>query len=144
MRSLLICLALAACLIPDRLAGAGEEQKPSPDGAKASTLAWLALVDAGNYADSWKEASSHLKAMVTEQKWTDALNQFREPLGSVTKRELKEAEFTHDVPRAPKGDYWVIKFETEFEGAAAIETITPMLDKDGKWHVSGYSVKPAS
>ena len=24
---------------------------------------------------------------------------------------------------------------------AAVETITPMLDKDGKWRVSGYYIK---
>lgn len=144
MRSLLLCLALASGLFPGRLAGAGEEQKPSADEAKAATLAWLTLVDDGKYADSWKAASAHFKAMVTEQKWTKAMSQVREPLGSVSKREFKSAEFTHDLPRAPKGDYWVIQFATTFDGTDAIETITPVFDKDGKWHVSGYFIKPAS
>jgi hypothetical protein len=123
---------------------AAEEAKPAAEEAKAATLAWLKLVDEGKYADSWKEASLFLKGMVTEQKWADVMNHSREPLGSVTKREFKAADFTHDMPRAPKGDYWVIQFMTEFEGATAIEVATSVLDKDGQWHVSGYSIKPAS
>ena len=142
MRNLVPCLALAACLLLPRLAA--EEAKPAPDDAKAAALAWLKLVDDGKYADSWKEAASFFKGKVTELKWAGALNQSREPLGSVTKRELRTAEFTHEVPRAPPGDYWVIQFATELEGTAAIETVTPMLDPDGKWRVSGYYIKPAS
>jgi len=144
MRKLLCYLATASCLLFPRLATAAEEAKPAPEEAKAATLAWLKLVDDGKYADSWKEASGYFQTMVTEEKWTDAMNQSRDPLGSVNKREFKAADFTHDVPRAPKGDYWVIQFVTEFEGATAIEVVTSMLDKDGKWHVSGYSIKPAS
>ena len=143
MSTTLRYLAFAICLFSGRLAAAAEESIPSPDEAKAAALAWLKLVDDGKYAESWRDASSYFKGMVTEQKWVEALNQVREPVGSVTKRELKAAEFAHELPRAPKGDYWVIQFVTEFEGTTAIETITPMLDKDGKWHVSGYFIKPA-
>jgi hypothetical protein len=36
----------------------------------------------------------------------------------------------------------VITFETAFENkASAVETVTPMLEKDGKWRVSGYFIK---
>jgi hypothetical protein len=52
--------------------------------------------------------------------------------------------FQTDLPNAPKGEYVVIQYKTEFAGAGTVlETITPMLDKDGKWRVSGYFVKPA-
>jgi len=45
-------------------------------------------------------------------------------------------------PLPPDGEYVVIQFKTSFENKkAAIETITPMLDKDGKWKVSGYFIK---
>lgn len=144
MRTLLCYLAVAACLLPGRLAVAADEPKPSPDEAKAAALGWLKLVDEGKYADSWKEASEHFKVMVTEQKWVDTMNQSRQPLGSVQTRALKSAEFVHELPRAPRGDYWVIQFETNFDGTDAIETVIPMLGKDGKWHVSRYSIKPAS
>lgn len=144
MRVLLCYLAVAACLFSGPLAVAAEDAKPSSDDAKTAALAWLKLVDEGKYADSWKEASEFFKVMVTEQKWVNAMNRSRQPLGSVQTRELKTAEFTHELPRAPRGDYWVIQFATNFDGTAAIETVTPALDKNGKWHVSGYFIKPAS
>jgi hypothetical protein len=35
----------------------------------------------------------------------------------------------------------VLKFDTSFANKkVAVETVTPMLDKDGKWRVSGYFV----
>lgn len=144
MRIPLRYLAVAACLVSSRLAVAAEDPKPSPDEAKAAALAWLKLVDDGKYADSWKEAAAHFKVMVPEQKWVSAMNQSRQPLGSVGTREFKTAEFTHELPRAPRGDYWVIRFATDFDGTEVIETVTPMLDKDGKWRVSGYFIKTSS
>ncbi len=46
------------------------------------------------------------------------------------------------LPGAPDGEYVVISYETSFTNKkSAIETVTPMLDKDGKWRVSGYFIK---
>ena len=46
------------------------------------------------------------------------------------------------IPGAPDGEYVVIQFKTSFENKkSGIETVTPMLDKDGKWRVSGYYIK---
>lgn len=46
------------------------------------------------------------------------------------------------LPGAPDGEYVVIEFESSFEHKkSAIETVTPMNDKDGKWRVSGYYIK---
>jgi len=46
------------------------------------------------------------------------------------------------VPGAPDGEYVVLRFETSFENKAkAIETVTPMREKDGTWRVSGYYIK---
>jgi Protein of unknown function (DUF4019) len=144
MRTLLRCLVLAAGLLSSRLAVAAEEQKPSPEEAKAAALAWLKLVDEGKYADSWKEAAAFFKTRMTEPKWVEAMNQSRQPLGSVQTREFKAADFTHELPRAPRGDYCVIQFATNFDGTDAIETIMASLDKDGKWRMLGYLLKPAS
>jgi hypothetical protein len=36
----------------------------------------------------------------------------------------------------------VIQYDTVFKNkAAAVETIAPMLEKDGAWRVSGYFIK---
>jgi len=47
-----------------------------------------------------------------------------------------------DFLSGPDGDYVIIQFDTSFENKkSAIETVTPMLDKDGVWRVSGYYIK---
>lgn len=57
-------------------------------------------------------------------------------LGKVLQGKLKSKQFMASLPGAPEGKYVVIQFDTSFENKkAAIEMITPMLDKDGKWRL---------
>jgi hypothetical protein len=137
-------LLATACLFSCTTAFADDDSpQNSPDEAKAAALAWVKLIDDEQYAQSWKQASTRFQAMATEQRWVDAMTQVRQPLGSVVSREFKTANFTHELPRLPKGDYWVIEFATSFEGTPTIETITMMLDQDGKWHALSFRIKPA-
>ena len=63
-----------------------------------------------------------------------ALRASREPLGKVLSRNLKSAVFTKTLPGAPDGKYVIIQYYSSFEHKqSAVETITPMLEKDGKW-----------
>jgi len=110
--------------------------------AQASSDAWLAIVDAGNYGNSWDEAAQLFKSAVTKDQWLSALGQVRTPLGKVLSRKLKSATYTKTLPNAPQGEYVVIQYDTSFENKpGAVETVTPMLEKDGKWRVSGYFIK---
>jgi hypothetical protein len=55
---------------------------------------------------------------------------------------LSSKTYMTSLPGAPDGEYVVIKFETSFQNKkSAVETITPMREKDGKWRVSGYYIK---
>jgi hypothetical protein len=63
-------------------------------------------------------------------------------LGKLLSRKLKSATYKTTMPGAPDGEYVVIQYDSSFEHKqAAVETVTPMLDKDGKWRVSGYYIK---
>ncbi len=105
---------------------------------------WLALVDRSDYGQSWQEAASFFQSKVSKADWQNSLQQVRAPLGAASHRTLTSSMYQTDLPNAPKGEYVVIQYKTEFAGGGAfIETVTPMLDKDGKWRVSGYFVKPA-
>ena len=116
-------------------------QKPE-ELAQKSTEAWLALADAGKYAETWDEAAAYFKGAVTKERWLNAMKSTRAPLGAVRTRKLKSATYTKTLPGAPDGEYVVIQYDTSFENKkSAVETITPMLDKDGKWRVSGYFIK---
>ena len=104
--------------------------------------AWLSLVDEGNYAESWNQAAVLFKAAVTKEQWQTMVKAVRAPLGKVVARKLKSKQYTKTLPGLPDGEYVVIQYETMFEKKqSAIETVTPMLDKDGKWRVSGYYIK---
>ncbi len=134
-RFLLIALLLGIC------AAVQAQQKPEQL-AQQSSDAWLALVDSGKYDDSWQEASQPFKASVTKEQWQNAMRASRDPLGKMLSRKLKSATYTKTLPGAPDGEYVVIQYESSFEHKqSAVETVTPMLDKDGKWRVSGYYIK---
>lgn len=132
-------LALALLL---GISSAVQAQQKPEQLAQQSADAWLALVDSGQYAESWQEASQLFKAHVTKEQWQDALRATREPLGKMLSRKLKSATYKTTLPGAPDGEYVVIQYESSFEHKqSAVETVTPMLDKDGKWRVSGYYIK---
>ena len=110
--------------------------------AEAAALAWLALTDAGDYSRSWDQAASIFQASISKQNWMDALQNVRKPLGNLVSRKVKSAQYAASLPGAPDGEYVVIQYETQFENKkSATETVTPHLEKDGSWKVSGYYIK---
>jgi hypothetical protein len=103
---------------------------------------WLKLTDAGLYNVSWDAAAPLFQNAVTKERWSQALRGVRTPLGNALSRRVKSAKYTTTLPGAPDGEYVVIQFETSFENkSSAIETVTPMLAKDGTWRVSGYFIR---
>lgn len=110
--------------------------------AERAAAEWLALTDNAKYAESWQTAAAVFKAAIAQAQWEQALRSARSPLGALKSRKIKTATFTRTLPGAPEGEYVVIQYETVFENkASAIETVTPMLEKDGSWRVSGYYIK---
>ncbi len=124
-------------IIPAPGAGQSEEEM-----AVKASAQWLALVDGGRYAESWDESAQMFKAAVTREKWKDSLIAARKPLGKSISRSVLSKQFTTSLPGAPDGKYVVIQYASSFENKkSAVETVTPMLDKDGKWRVSGYYIR---
>ena len=110
--------------------------------AVAAAEKWLAIIDDGKYLDSWKEAADYFRAAVKQDQWEQSLLAVRKPLGKLISRKVKRTSYKTSLPGAPDGEYVVIQFETSFENKkSAIETITPMMDTDGSWRVSGYYIK---
>ena len=139
MRHFLPCTMLALALLP---AWAIADESAAIEKATTVAGAWLEEIDAGKYAEAWDQAAPIVQTAVTKPDWEKALKVARTPLGSLKSRKLKTASFTKTLPGAPDGEYVVIQYETAFENkASAIETVTPALDKDGKWQVSGYYIK---
>lgn len=138
VRSALVCVGIVAgaCAVMARAADKPEEL------AEAAAESWLRLVDAGDAEASWDQAAKLFKGAVTKEQWTQALGGVRPPLGKVISRKLMSRQYSEKVPGAPEGKYVIIQYETVFENkAAAVETVTPMLDPDGVWRVSGYFIR---
>lgn len=114
-----------------------------PEAAAASAaLTWLKLVDAGDYAQSWATAAELFRNRIGRDAWVSRVSGLRDPLGAVTSRELAGAKFERSLPGAPDGEYVIVRYTTRFEHkAGAVETVVPMKDTDGHWHVSGYFLK---
>ncbi|MBW1781478.1 MAG: DUF4019 domain-containing protein [Deltaproteobacteria bacterium] len=110
--------------------------------ALSAAEAWLSLVDRGQYEKSWNEAAQYFKDVVSEEQWEQAIRAARKPLGKNLSRKLMSKRYHTSLPGAPDGEYVVVQFKASFENKkSAIETITPMMDPDGKWRVSGYYIK---
>lgn len=141
MRRILSMALLGLLLCPAVLA---QNEAAKREAAEQAARSWLALVDRGEYGHSWQEAAAFFQSKVSKEDWEKALEQVRTPLGTAGDRTLLGSMLQSELPNAPKGDYVVIQFKTLFAGKGHfIETVTPMLEKDGTWRVSGYFVKPA-
>ncbi len=112
------------------------------DLAVAASDAWLKLVDNGKYDRSWKQAAEYFKKSLTKKQWANSMISFRKPLGKMLSRKVISRQYMRSLPGAPDGEYVVIQYSTSFKNKrSAVETVTPMMDKDGKWRVSGYFIK---
>ncbi len=132
-------LAVTAILIPCVLFGYAEFEKE--DAAKAA-MQWLALLDAGKYRESWKEASTYFKKKVSSDKWEKSVREERDKLGEVRSRTLKITHRVTSIPGAPEGDYFILRFRTDFaDRGNAIETITMVMDEDARWRMVNYYIK---
>lgn len=114
----------------------------STTNAVAIAEKWLALIDTGNYSESWSNASAIFRGGVTEPAWENSMNTFRKPLGALISRKLQSAQSMTEMPGAPDGQYVLMQFQSSFASKkSAIETVTFMREKDGQWRSAGYFIK---
>jgi hypothetical protein len=121
----------------------------APDTAQATSAAqraarsWLALLDGAHYGATWDSAASYFRGAVTKSAWEEAARKARGPFEPFGTRKLLGASFQTRLPNAPPGEYVVLQYQTKTRGEKlAVETITPMREKDGTWRVSGYYIRP--
>ena len=126
---------------------------PSPvvaqkeEAAKEAALEWLALVDDGEYADSWEQAGKLLQAAVTSEEWANAAQSARNQVATMlpgidfSTRGLITARYTEDIPNAPPGEYVIAQYAISQSGQKIIETVSLQLEGEA-WKVVGYFVQP--
>jgi hypothetical protein len=116
--------------------------KAAETAAKTAAGEWLALIDSGDYASSWKEAAELFKKAVPAADWERMMAASREPLGDLVSRKAASADYATSLPGAPDGEYVVIQYHSSFtRKKQAVETVTPMMEANRGWRVSGYFIK---
>ncbi len=113
---------------------------PAEDEAAAAAKAWLAVVDAKNYAQSWKDAADLFQQGVSQDKWDDMVQSIRDKVGPVKTRAFQAAQFAKALPGVPDGDYAIVSFQTDFESRVASTEVITLLHENGKWKVGGYFI----
>ena len=140
-------LKIFICVVGVLIISLGCSRKPeSNPAAEAAAVGaaehWLGLIDSEEYGASWEESASYFKNAITKEKWEEMMTAARVPLGNLVSRSVSTKQYMTSAPGAPDGEYVMVQFKTSFANkAAAVETVTPMLDTDGIWRVSGYYIK---
>lgn len=130
MKKMLLLLTLLS--IP-ALAGPSTEDK-----AVAAANDFVKLVDGAQFDKAYDAFSNFGQKAVTKEQFVAMMKGVQNKIGTQTSRKLKSKQFTHELPGAPKGDYWVIDYETNFsKKGASVERVTSMLEGQS-WKVGGY------
>lgn len=130
-------LALLVALLLPVAAFAADDSQQASDAASA----WLKLVDDGNYAQSWSDASKLLQSRIDQAEWAQKVKPIRDSLGAVVSRKAGDTQLTKTLPGAPDGDYAIVRFTTKFANKAeAVETVT-LSRENGVWQTAGYFIR---
>ena len=142
MKFLPTTFVLFAAILGGLVAAPLRADEASRKAARSAAEAWLDLVDAEKYGESWNEAASFFKSKISKNKWTEMVGSVHEPFGALKSRQFLGAKYTTELPGVPDGEYVVIQYQASYGNKKnAVETITPMKDGDGRWRVSGYFVR---
>ena len=78
---------------------------------------------------------------VTAEAWAAQAAPIRTPLGAMVRRTEKSVESQTELPGAPRGDYRLISFTTDFANASDRTETFVMAKDDGRWGVVGYFIR---
>lgn len=135
MKKLLAAIWILVFLVSPTIAATSDQAEEIAK-AQRSAQAWLQLLDAGRYGESWDAASSFWKADHTRERTEQVLEKLRAPLGTVRLRKLLTARFQ----TVPDGDCVHIVFASEFTGKPHhLETLDMLREKNGDWKVASWS-----
>ena len=136
--ALVFALLIAApALAQTAPTGPSTAMTPSPDDRAKQ---WLTLVDDQNYADAYRQMSAAAQGKSPITVWTQKMSEFRQPLGAMANRNIKEVKQTRIRPGMRDGQSITVRFDSSFaHQAAAVETVVLTSEK-GAWSVTGYTV----
>ena len=141
--SILVSISMIAAICGGIVRSASADDRNSQvEQAIKAAEAWLKLVDDGKYRESWEQSASLFRDKITPEGWEKLAKSTRAHTGALVSRKFKLAAYATSLPGAPPGQYVVIEYDASYANIqSAIDKVTPMLDTDGQWHVSGYWIQ---
>ena len=132
-------LAMLACLA----AAVAFAQDPRSVLAQKAAREWLAQTDKVDAAASYDAAGSKFKEAITVDRWEEALQKARAPLGALEQRTTFETSFDKALPGGgPSGEFALVMYRTVFaKKTESTETVTLERERDGTWRVIGYFIR---
>jgi DNA-binding CsgD family transcriptional regulator len=141
----MISLAIAALALsaaPQHRPATAAQSAPAPVAvaeapATQAARAWLALVDAEKWQESFAGTTQRFQTVNSYEMWHKASVEGRVPLGRVLSRRLVSAE---DIPGPPNGNQ-LVRFEADFANKPhATERLT-LVQEGGTWKIVGYIIE---
>lgn len=109
--------------------------------ATAEALAFLQLVDAGKYAESWQSAASLMRERVPQAEWIATLSKAQALSGPLVERVKKNASYSKTAQDSPEGEYILLTFEAKFQRAEEVAEYVTVMREGERWRVAGYFLK---
>jgi DNA-binding CsgD family transcriptional regulator len=114
-------------------APASVAESPATEAARA----WLALVDAGKWQESFAGTTKQFQTDNTYEMWRSASVGGRVPLGRVLSRRLLSEE---DIPVPPNGNQ-LVRFKTDFAAKPGATERLTLVREGGSWRIVGYIIE---
>jgi hypothetical protein len=114
------------------------EKRSREKEARTAAEAWLALIDAADYATAYAREPDRLRATTREEQFIRSMEGRRTPFGKMLSRTFIGAAFTRKLTGAPDGHYESILFRTSFaHKSIAAERVILSFESAG-WRVVDY------
>ena len=139
--TILLATALALAVLSEPAAPIAASADPVATANQAAATdaakAFLARVDARDWAGSYAATGQKFRSVNTQALWAETSEKVYPPLGALRSRTLSYADY---VPAPPNGS-WIVKFHSSFANrASAIETLS-LVREDGGYKVTGIFVE---
>ena len=126
---------------------------PAPPEAVDAGKAFLALIDRGQYDDSWDAAASTIKNTISKASWSTVMSVNRKRFGTLLSRKLESSQAVTTVPGSPEGQegqYVVLQYRGSFTRGGSGNAVRPasetvvVTNENGKWVGYQYSIRNVS
>jgi hypothetical protein len=132
----ILCLFFAT--MPKVLASAEDQI----DNALATSKAWVAQIDAGQYDESYAAGCGAMHDKIPQDRWGQVLKALRTPWGPVVSRTQVNHIYKPNGYEGSEGEFMVITYDTSFAKLGSATEIVVLKWEDGKWRGAGYNAEP--